>query len=466
MLARDPRGEIMMRRHLCVITAEFGFFLPAVLVCAWLGTSFAQQKGKPPALRVEPGANKRGAGAYDPDPKHLWNRLHQALHVRLTDNRGGEEQLLEPEDRAFALDELDPFLWHHARYLLDGPGHKPALAVLDEFLKGHGEKLVANPLKKALLQRDLWAVFDWCARPAWETYTKKRDQFRTQRRALATRLAPIIRRLALTAVQIQELGDNYADALAAKNFPAEFDAKNPDKPFLPRDIWHTKGPWVLLGDRGSRPLAQTHVQFFGGRSAFFVFLRLPGGREETVNYLKWALQGRTSLANTPQFPAGTQVALVRQALLINDKGDIAPTRLTEAVQFRVFANPREAFWNVRAKPAPQRFFEIKLKRTALLSGKAGGLQALGSADGERAFLLFMGGNAGEGRERVLGSCRECHSNAGIQSVNSYTHVFADGFRGGPVAYERAAETDRIVRWKRERFDWGLLQGLTEQRPGK
>jgi hypothetical protein len=456
----------MVRPRLCVITAGFGLLLAAVLVSAWVGAGFAHEEGKPPAPLVKPGAEQQAVGPYDPDPKHLWNRLHQALHVRLTDYRGGEEQLLEAEHRAYDADELDPSLWHHARYLLNGPGRKPALAVLDEFLRKNGERLVGDPLKKALLQRDLWAVFDWCAEPAWETYSKKADQFRTERRALATRLAPVIRRLALTVDQIKALPDNYAAALAANTFPAGFDTKNPDKPFLPPDLWQRKGPWVLLGDRGNRPLAHTHLRFFGGRSAFFVFLRLPGGREETVKYLEWALQARTSPVDTPQFPAGTQVALVRQALLINDQGDVAPTRLTEAVQFRVFNNPKEALWNEQAKPAPQSFFEIKLKRTGLLSGKGGGLRAVGPADGDRAFLLFMGKNAGDGRERVLGSCRECHSNAGIQSVNSYTKKFGGDFSGGPMAYGRADETERTVRWKRERFDCGLLQGLTEHRPGK
>jgi hypothetical protein len=66
----------MMPRHLCVITAGFGSLPAAVLVCASLGTSFAQQEGKPPAPREEPGAEQRPVGPYDPDPKHLWNRLH------------------------------------------------------------------------------------------------------------------------------------------------------------------------------------------------------------------------------------------------------------------------------------------------------------------------------------------------------------------------------------------------------
>jgi hypothetical protein len=453
----------MVWQRLCVSTGKFGVPLIAVLVCAWVGASFGQHEGKPHAPGEEPGAEPRAAGPYDPDPKHLWNRLHLALHVRLTEQRGGEEHLL-PEDRAYDPDELDPSLWHHARYLLNGRGHKPALTVLDEFRSENGEKLVADPLKKALLQRDLWAVFDWCAGPGWETAPNKKDRFRTERRALATRLAPIIRRLSLTADQIKQLPDNYADALSANTFPAQFDAKHPDKPFLPPDLWEPKGPWVLLGDRGNQPLAQTHLRFFGGRSAFFVFLRLPGGREETVNYLKWALQGRTSPVDTPQFPAGTQVALVRQALLIDDQGDVTPTRLTETVQFRVFANPKESLWNKQAKPAPQSFFEIKLKRTGLMSGKAGGLHALGTADTERAFLLFMGRNAGDGREHVLGSCFKCHSNPGVHSVNSYTQGFGDAFRGGPLAYESSAEMERTVCWKRERFDWGLLQGLTEHHP--
>jgi hypothetical protein len=38
----------------------------------------------------------------------------------------------------------------------------------------------------------------------------------------------------------------------------------------------------------------------------------------------------------PQFPVGTQVALVRQAIVIDDRGELEPTAQTESVQLRVY----------------------------------------------------------------------------------------------------------------------------------
>ena len=83
------------------------------------------------------------------------------------------------------------------------------------------------------------------------------------------------------------------------------------------------------------PLAMAHAKFFSGRSAFLVFIRLPDGRQATLDYLdKLGKAGSPLVArevkladgtphrdtdfrpDLPQLPAGTQVALVRQ---IQDK---------------------------------------------------------------------------------------------------------------------------------------------------
>jgi hypothetical protein len=37
------------------------------------------------------------------------------------------------------------------------------LHLLDELLHTDAENLIRDPVKRALLQRDLWAVFDWSA---------------------------------------------------------------------------------------------------------------------------------------------------------------------------------------------------------------------------------------------------------------------------------------------------------------
>jgi hypothetical protein len=84
---------------------------------------------------------------YDPDPRHLWNRLHRALWVRTG-----------PDGKEYGHDRLDPLLRKETKHLLEGESHAQAIAVLDEFLAARGEKLVNDPLKRAVLQRDLCAL--------------------------------------------------------------------------------------------------------------------------------------------------------------------------------------------------------------------------------------------------------------------------------------------------------------------
>ncbi len=86
----------------------------------------------------------RGAGwqrhdALRPDPKHLWNRLHQALHIRFRDGDGDRDAPVSA-DQKFDPNDLDPFFWdRHHPYLLSGPGHREALTLLDEFLDKKGK---------------------------------------------------------------------------------------------------------------------------------------------------------------------------------------------------------------------------------------------------------------------------------------------------------------------------------------
>ena len=87
---------------------------------------------------------------YDSDPNHLWNRTFGQFYRRTT--KDGKE---------YGFDELDPLLWFDTTYLLHGESHQEALHVLDEFLTSHAERLIQDRLKRAMFQRDMWAVFDW-----------------------------------------------------------------------------------------------------------------------------------------------------------------------------------------------------------------------------------------------------------------------------------------------------------------
>jgi len=353
---------------------------------------------------------------YDPDPKHLWNRLHDAFRARIEDGKESDPW------------ELDPFLWRNDDYLASAKGQKAALNVLDEFIAKNGHTLINDPLKRALLQRDLWTLFDSLNPPRWGA-ARKNPQME-----LATRLARIIPRLSLTADEIKKLPDNYAEAVAAK-----------EAWFLPADLWEPKGPWVLLGDKNLMPLALSHVHFFGGRSTFFVFLRVSDGREQTQKILD-DLRKRAPDAQPAPLPPGTQVALVRQMQLINDQGKQVTTNVTESLQMR------------------QGSFELKLNRRAFLAGKPS-LKVIGDDDRERDYLLFMGGNAGEGPSKIRDSCFHCHQGEGINSVLSYRR-----FKPLPLtptaqpelsASKREEEAMKNRVWKSNRYEWGLLQGLIQ-----
>src|SRR5580704_5164129 len=135
---------------------------------------------------------------YDSNPSHIWNRLYAALLVR-RDRHGNE----------FGEDSLDPLLWQESEHLLSEPSHQLALRALDEFLQTHAETLVHDPVKRAMLQRDLWAVFDWSV----AHYSRSgRPQYQKEKQELQTRLAAVLQRLALTPDEIKSLPDNYAQA--------------------------------------------------------------------------------------------------------------------------------------------------------------------------------------------------------------------------------------------------------------
>jgi hypothetical protein len=356
---------------------------------------------------------------YDPDPEHLWNRLHDTFRARI------EGKEIDPW-------ELDPFLWRSEDYLVSEKGHKAALEVLDEFIAKKGHTLIKDPRKRALLQRDLWALFDSLPVPRWGA-SQKHPQMK-----LATRLARIIPRLSLTADEIKKLPDNYAEAVAAK-----------EAWFLPADLWKPKGPWVLLGDDNQMPLALSHIHFFGGRSTFFVFLRMPDGRAQTEKYLA-ALRKLAPGAAPDAFPPGTDAILMRQMQLIDDQGKPVTTNVTESLQLR------------------EGTFELKLNRRAFLAGKPS-LKAIGEDDRERDLLLFFGYNAGQGPSNVLKTCSSCHGGMkDILSLNSYRRFrplyLTPTAKPDLLPSTREQEEARCRGWKANRYEWGLLQGLKQSGP--
>src|SRR6266496_513085 len=186
---------------------------------------------------------------YDSDRNHIWNRLYRSLYMRAT--REGQE---------YGYDELDPLFWHNTKYLFSGPPYQQAINTLDEFLVTHAERLISDPLKRAMLQRDLWAIFDWAAEGDYSPSAARRE--------LEVRLVQVIRRLSLPVERIQSLPNNYEEVVAAKTFATQYDTDRHEQVFLPPDLFQPNGSWVLLSARGGGPTAPAHVAAFFGRSAF------------------------------------------------------------------------------------------------------------------------------------------------------------------------------------------------------
>jgi hypothetical protein len=391
--------------------------LRAVCVTAFGALAVYSFRPPPNARAADAPPDSPGVTVYDPNPNHLWNRLHAALYVGFD----GDSQ---PDPG-----QLDPFGWQRSPFEDKGVRYKRAVAVLDEFIAEQGHKLITEPRKRSLLQRDLWALFDVTAPSRWLFTSKMMDGDIE----LASRAAKILRQLALTAEQIKALPDNFAEAAAANKIAAQSGVGQ---------LWDTNGPWILLGSRERAPLALSHVEFFNGRSAFFVFMNCPGGRDQTRNYIA-SLPSNGSAASIPSLPKGTRVALVRQMQLIDDRGRIVLTPVTETLQIRGEEN-----------------LEFKLSRKQFAAEKAS-LDAVGPEDRERSFLTFLGRNKGDGRAKVMRTCFECHQ-GGIESVNSYTRHFPPSQSIRPKLMEttRDEESLRIRIWKKERYEWGLLQGLT------
>jgi len=344
----------------------------------------------------------------------------------------------------YGADGLDPPLWPETRYLLTGDSQRDALACLDSFLHSDVEHAVRDPLKRAIFQHDLWAVFDWVAAG---------EDFAGERRGLEKRLAQAIRRLALTKKQIRTLPNTYGLTVAQGQFAAEYDHRDPSQPFLPPDLFRSNGPWVCISAFGDQPTAIAH---FSGRSRFLVFMRLPAGRQATLEYLQklrsWpeppivtsGSGGSLLNLSVPQFPAGTEVALVRQAILLDTDCELIPTALTESVQIRVCRKITQGtpYMNYINGPSShdQDLFEFRMRRLLLFAQLTGGLFAVHPGDSEYPTFSTHGldpfeSRQGERPEPVLERCRACHADSGIHSVQSRIQWMRK-----PVGRDKANET--------------------------
>lgn len=397
-----------------------------------------------------------GQVTFAPGEEHAWNRLYRLLYVRTTQ-----------DGKPYPYDGLEAPFGGATSFLIDGPSHRQAVDLLDEFLRTDADRLVKDPLRRALLYRDLWYVFDKVAEaPYYGAVTEAQDRL-PQRRALEKRLVQVMRRLELSPKQIDALPDNYAAAVRSGAFPRDFDRDHPDRAFLPPDLLGPGSPWVPVRHwAGNELAAPQHARFTGGRSVFVVLLRLPGGRQATEKYVRQLQPDVRPLTDgPPRFPPGTQVALLRRMMLVNDRGDLQVTPLVEELELRAFPGATEEY-----------SYQVHLTRDGLLAGKAGGLRALGPED-EDYFAFgpqnysagdpFQPGHKVPPAPRPMTLCSGCHgldpALGGVSTMQTLGMGTVDGYGGGERT-DFARQVLQTVLLKRGRYSWGLLQGLRETRP--
>lgn len=377
---------------------------------------------------------------YASDLNHIWNRLHRQL-VERRDANG----------KTWGCDDLDPLLWQNTKHVLEGSAYQETIRLLDEFTSTHAERLISAPLLRALFQRDLWAVFAWLGRT-----TEDHPQERAE---LERRLAVIIKAVALTQSEIQGLPDNY---LQLRGLKTSGGLALPDN----------SGAWLLIGRDDGKPAARFHAIFFS-RSMFLVYLKLPPGDANAGKYIEaMRAYGRQRSktddcqqhqCSPPQFPVGTDVALVRRAIIMDSTGRPVVSPITESVQLRRYISI-PAGQRIDYDGTTQQVAELQLSRAGLPQSTI----ALHQVEkNETHFQVFMtqGYDAFENNEPgsgtpdpVLRACHACHQGTGVISFTTYSRVQAERDLFVPLHISTEEKEAAIaIKFLQKSDMWKLLQ---------
>lgn len=432
----------------------------AMLLIAAMSGAANHQQSEPeevggPVAQIAP-TNCAGFLPYSSDPDHMWNRVQFKLLVRTA-----------PDRTQWGCDEVDPLLWFETKHILSRSEYPQTAKLLDDFIATHAERLVEEPVKRALFQRNLWAVFLWLNEGI--TAERQRDQ-------LERRIAAIIKSVALTDEEIGRLPHNFTPGAGAADglqFPEQ-----------------SQG-WLLISRDDKSPAALAHAAS-SPRSAFLVYLKLPVA-SHTVRYVDTLRQ--FSLARTdkrcdehpchvPQFPPGTEVALVRRALLIDKAGRAVVSPVTESVQLRKYVAIDPNMPVFVHRPGDQRRAEFRLSQRALLEGKPS-LRRVAEEESEFPVFATQGADAFEQRwnpvvraftsEKPFGPrgaiverCVACHSMPGVISFTTYSrsHFVAPG-EPMFVLIHAASEEQEIAKQisaLSESAGWNKLQVMMRDLP--
>ncbi len=299
--------------------------------------------------------------ATENDQDDPYDRLYDVIMTRWKDGK------------AYGQDETSPAIFTFSEFPFDDRTFDKFNSALDAFAALPQEEIEQySDVQRALMQRNLWDVFeytfnwDWPEDWWWEGQRSFPKTHMERRNIAQPKIASLIKRLALSKDQILALPDTMAATVKSGKFEETHDPADPFKPFLPRDLNSTtESSWICVGEDGEEIPADLHTGRAYNRSMFLQFLRLPGGRAETLEYMD-------RIRKRPhQFPVGTQFALLERPFLISKDGELVLSPLVTSIQLRAYLNVgrRFEFWKDDAEPT-QCVAEFVMQPRQLMRGNA------------------------------------------------------------------------------------------------
>ncbi len=372
----------------------------------------------------------------------------------------------------YDLEELEPPFQTSSKFPTRGDSYQRAVTALDRFLSTSVGGVGEDPVRRAVLQRDLWAVFCTLAGSVEPRRSVFNDQvfvtgledvgdtdqsYRTERRVLQKKLIKVMRQIALTAAEVQSLPDNVSDAIRSSAFPRQFNPDMPTRGFLPSDLFEANSGWVAYRDvsRGDGLVAPSHTRFTNGRSFFQIFLKLPGGQQATLGFLK-NFGGRSQ--EGVKFPAGTSALLLQRMVVIGSDGLPKITPITEKIKIRHFPDGENA-----------QAFSWILHRKELFANRRGGLHEV--KEEEKSLFSFETNETKvdylemTGRPDVpntLDTCVKCHNDIAGSGYHTIRSLFGPRYATPDIQPTTAKESgENALKWLKKTYSWGLLQGMWE-----
>jgi hypothetical protein len=406
---------------------------------------------------------------YAEDPQDCWNRIFfhlftRTLKVGLSQDfpegapiadilvpsltftnrlgagaKGGSPRLferIESGDRA-----VEP-LYPHEQFrqdvstaqLLTEPRFSEFKAALTQALEENSSR---PPLKRALMQSDAWAAYDFVARDvsSWILLDAPIHLYHERQALLRKLLAQFIKKLALTPQEIKALPDNYALAAQSEQLP---------------DLFSTNSPWLevlWLPDR-------QHDRAAHARRASRVFVKPAKVLPDKLEFVRRATRDDAFYRKLEA------VALVVQDLLVDQAGKVVPSPLTCAVQMRIFAT------DAGGDKQETHFVEYELSRRALLETPAtGGLKNL---SGNPAYLPGAGNDysfaapfAAGGSPIAVSLASRCTACHGPEGRTLFTFAARPSRGAPPVRILKPSDNEHAWWVAGEKMKDKYLKALTE-----